>query len=95
MKTSQVKYYYESYKDEVRRHGYRCLSDCYKNPSQRKKDAEKCIAMEVYKNGGYGYTVISYNIDRFACGYLYQHNGDTYFVVHVAKGRGVMLIEED
>lgn len=95
MKTSRVKEYYQYYMHAVNYYGHRKVSNCYKNPSQRKKYAEERIAMEAYENRGYGYTVISYNTSIFTCGYLYQRNGNTYFVIHTPTDRGVMLIEED
>lgn len=95
MNELKARAYYARYQDVIMRHGNRCVKDCYKNPSQRKKYAENRIAMEVYENGGYGYTVISYNTHMFTCGYLYQHDGATYFVIHTPTGRGVMLVKED
>lgn len=95
MKLSKARYYYERYLDAVRKYGYRTVSLCYKSPSVSKINAEALIATEFYRNGGYSYTVISYNIQMFTCGYLYQRNGATYFVIHTPTYRGVMLVKED
>lgn len=94
MKLSKAHFYYGRYLDAVRRYGYRTVSLCYKTPSTSKINAEVRIATEVYRKGGYGYTVISYNAQMFTCGYLYQHNGATYFVIHTPTDRGVMLVKE-
>ena len=95
MKTSRVKAYYQDYMWAVNKYGYRDLCDCYKNPSWAKVRAEREIVEEICNKGGYGYSVISYNISMFTCGYLYRHNGDTYFVIHTPTDRGMMLIEEN
>lgn len=71
------------------------LAYVIKKPSACKINAESEIALEVYARGGYGYTVISYNTHMFTCGYLYQHGGATYFVIHTPTDRDVMLVKED
>lgn len=93
MKLSKARSYYARYLDVVRNYGYRTVSLCYQRPSDSKINAEARIATEVYRNGGYGYTVISYNVQMFTCGYLYEHNGATYFVIHTPTERGVLLVK--
>jgi hypothetical protein len=93
MKLSKAHSYYERYLYVVRNYGYRTVNLCYKAPSPRKINAEAIIATELYRKGGYGYTVISYNAQMFTCGYLYQHNGATYFVIHTPTDREVMLVK--
>lgn len=95
MKTSKVQSYYERYLYAVRNYGYRAINLCYKTPSSRKINAEARIATEFYTRGGYGYTVISYNSQMFTCGYLYQRNGETYFVIHTPTDYGEMIIKGD
>ena len=78
MKTSQVKSYYERYMYAVNKYGYRFVSDCYKNPSWAKMSVEEAITNEIYSKGGYGYSVISYNINMFTCGYLFNRDGEVW-----------------
>lgn len=95
MKTSQVKAYYERYMYAVRKYGYRGLNDCYKKPSCAKMRAERAIADEMYSRDGYGYSVITYSINMFTCGYLFNRDGKQWFAVHTPKYYGEMKVEED
>lgn len=96
MKTSQVKAYYERYLYAVRQYGCRSLNNCYKNPSWAKVKAEREIIKECYNDkGGYGYSVISYNINMFTCGYLFNRDGELWFAVHTPTNYGEMKVEED
>lgn len=79
MKSSKAHSYYERYFDAVHKYGYRTVSLCDKTPSARSINAEGRIATEFYRKGGY----------------LFQHNGDTYFVIHTPTGRDMMLVKED
>ena len=95
MKTSQVKSYYERYMYAVNKYGYRCICDCYKNPSGAKMSAERAIVNEIYSKGGYGYSVISYNTTMFTCGYLFKRDDELWFAVHTPEYYGEMKVEED
>lgn len=94
MKLSKVQSYYVRYVYAIRNYGPRAINLCYKKPSSRKINAEARIATELYTRGGYRYTVISYNTHMFTCGYLYQRNGETYFVIHTPTDYGEMRIKE-
>lgn len=95
MKTSQVKSYYESYMRAVNYYGYRKVSDCYKNPSCAKMRAERAIADEIYSKDGYGYSVITYSINMFTCGYLFRKDDELWFAVHTPCYYGEMKVEGD
>ena len=95
MKTSRVKAYYQSYMRAVNYYGHRKVSDCYKKPSCAKMGAERAIADEIYSKGGYGYSVITYSINMFTCGYLFRKDGELWFAVHTPKYYGEMKVEED
>lgn len=95
MKTSRVKAYYQDYLRAVRKYGCRSLNDCYKNPSLAKAEAEREIFYLMHIRGGYGYSVIRYNIQRFNCGYLFQRDDELWFAVHTSSGYGEMKVEED
>ena len=96
MKTSQVKAYYERYMHAVNKFGYRSIYDCYKNPSWAKVEAENAILKECYNYyDGYGYSVISYNINMFTCGYLFNKDGELWFAVHTPNYYGAMKVEGD
>lgn len=95
MKTSRVKGYYQDYMRAVNRYGYRHLFDCYKKPSCAKMRAERAIADEMYSRDGYGYSVITYSINMFTCGYLFNRDGKQWFAVHTPKYYGEMKVEEE
>ena len=95
MKASQVKSYYERYMYAVNKYSYRCICDCYKNPSGAKISAERAIIDEMRSKDGYGYSIISYNTTMFTCGYLFRKDNEVWFAVHTPKYYGEMKVEED
>ena len=95
MKVSRVNEYYGYYMRAVNYYGHRRLSDCYKNPSCAKMSAERAIIDEMCSKGGYGYSVITYNSNIFTCGYLFNRDGELWFVIHTPTKYGEMKVEED
>lgn len=63
----------ESYNNSLERYGYRYLKDCYKHCSYDKEKAEADICGDMlFRKGGRGYTILSYNTFNFTCAYLYE-----------------------
>lgn len=72
MTKSKINYYFQRYLACVERYGTRAINQCYAHPSIYKRRAEHSISAECYHNGGWAYSVITYNAQMFTCGYLYQ-----------------------
>ena len=70
MKKIKVKQYYGMYEAPIARYGYRHLSDVYNKPSIFKRSAQSDVIRELGMLRGHGYTVISFTIQMFTCGYL-------------------------
>lgn len=65
------------------------LSDVYDNYSNAKAYAYSTIINEMNDVGGYGFTIISYNVNMFTCGYVVHSKYDRsfYFIRHTAYYR--------
>ena len=63
------------------------VSDVYKNPSERKKIAERMILHEMVDCRGWGYKVINHTCQHFTAGYLFTdpNTGVITLRVHTAQ----------
>lgn len=50
----------------------RSIYECYKKPSNYKLNAEQTIKNEMVDYNGFGYRVLTYNINKFTCAYKYS-----------------------
>ena len=68
--------------DQLNRYMGRELTDCYAKPSSAKQYAWDTIKREMHVIGGWGLTVLSYNVYTFTCAYYAVDDAGNTFVVH-------------
>lgn len=97
MNKKRVLGYYDLYKKTKNRDLY----DCYKKPSQRKKDVMNYIFNYYYIcDDGYDFKIITYNTNFFTVGYLFDTidyfamKKSTYFRIITPNHTTVLLVEE-
>lgn len=86
MTEARKNYYKEIYESKAGQ--YSRVRDVYGKPSYYKERAEETIMMEMRRNHGYGYKVLTHNAQMFTCGYAYDRaDGNTILVVHTPTDR--------
>lgn len=87
--------YFDSYIEKIKRHGPRNLYDCYKEPSDIKKE----IWSQLIKNefSDYlGVSVISYNVFMFTVGGVHKDSDDrVWFRVESPGDSGFLKLDDE
>ena len=71
----------------------RCVKDVYARPSVNKIRAEYRIIDYLLDQGGYGYRVMSHNLQMFTVGYIIRNKNGKYFVYETAYNQYVLPID--
>lgn len=85
--TKKAQAFIDSYNRTIVSYGYRYLWNCYNTFSRAKQHAEDWLLNKMVSDGGFGYTVMSYNTFGFTCGYLYPEKDTGALILRVDTPR--------